>query len=60
MHQFTIGAVTSESQWVSGTITEPTCTITGLQTGVKYAFRVIAIGPGEQSVYPPIVSRYIQ
>jgi hypothetical protein len=60
MHQYTIGAVTSESQWVSRTITEPYCTITGLQPGVKYAFRVIAIGPGEQSVYSPIVSRFIQ
>lgn len=60
MHQYTMGAVTSESQWVSRTITEPYCTITGLQPGVKYAFRVIAIGPGEQTVYSPIVSRFIQ
>lgn len=59
-HQYTVGAVTSESQWISKTITEPSCTFTGLQPGVKYAFRVIAIGPGEQSVYSPIVSRYIQ
>jgi hypothetical protein len=60
MHQYTTGVVTSESQWVSRTITEPSCTISGLQPGVKYAFRVIAIGPGEQSVYSPIVSRFIQ
>lgn len=60
IHQYTTGTVTSESQWVSRTITEPWCTITGLQPGVKYAFRVIAIGPGEQSVYSPIVSRFIQ
>jgi hypothetical protein len=60
IHQYTTGAVTSESQWVSRTITEPWCTFTGLQPGVKYAFRVIAIGPGEQSVYSPIVSRFIQ
>jgi hypothetical protein len=60
IHQFTTGAVTSESQWVSRTITEPWCTFTGLQPGVKYAFRIIAIGPGEQSVYSPIVSRFIQ
>ena len=59
-HQYTIGAVTSESQWISKTITEPSYTFTGLQPGVKYAFRVIAIGPGEQSVHSPIVSRYIQ
>lgn len=60
MHQYTIGTVTSKSQWVSRTITEPYCTITGLQPGVKYAFRVIAIGPGDQSVYSPIISRFIQ
>ena len=60
IHQYTTGAVTSESQWVSRTITEPWCTFTGLQPGVKYAFRVIAIGPGEQSVYSPVVSRFIQ
>lgn len=60
IHQYTTGAVTSESQWVSRTITEPWCTFTGLQPGVKHAFRVIAVGPGEQSVYSPIVSRFIQ
>ena len=59
-YQYTTGGVNSESQWVSRTITEPYCTITGLQPGVKYAFRVIAIGPGEQTVYSPIVSRFIQ
>jgi hypothetical protein len=60
VYQYTTGAVGSESQWVSRTITEHSCTISGLQPGVKYAFRVIAIGPGEQSVYSPIVSRFIQ
>jgi hypothetical protein len=58
--QYTTGAVTSESQWVSRTITEFWCSLTGLQSGVKYSFRVIAIGPGDQSVYSPIVSRFIQ
>jgi hypothetical protein len=60
MFQYTTGAVTSESQWVTRTITESWCTLTGLQSGVKYSFRVIAIGPGDQSVYSPIVSRFIQ
>lgn len=60
IHQYTTGAVTSESQWVSRTITEPWYTFTGLQPGVKHAFRVIAIGPGEQAVYSPVVSRFIQ
>ena len=60
VYQYTIDAVGNESQWVSRTITEPYCTITGLQPGVKHSFRVIAIGPGDQSVYSPIVSRFIQ
>jgi hypothetical protein len=60
MFQYTTGSVNSESQWVSKTITESWYTLTGLQSGVKYSFRVIAIGPGEQSVYSPIVSRFIQ
>lgn len=60
IHQYTTGAITNGSQWVSRTITEPWCTFTGLQPGVKYGFRVIAIGAGEQSVYSPIVSRFIQ
>lgn len=60
MFQYTIGAVGNESQWVTRTITESWCTITGLESGVKYSFRVIAIGPGDQSVYSPIVSRFIQ
>lgn len=58
--QYTTGTVNSDSQWVTRTITDSWCTLTGLQSGVKYSFRVIAIGPGEQSVYSPIVSRFIQ
>jgi hypothetical protein len=60
VYQYTTGAVGSESQWVSKTITEPLCVLSGLQPGIKHSFRVIAIGPGDQSVYSPIVSRFIQ
>jgi hypothetical protein len=60
VYQYTVGAVGSESQWVSKTITEPLCVLSGLQPGIKYSFRVIAIGPGDQAVYSPIVSRFIQ
>lgn len=60
VYQYTIGAVGSESQWVSKTITEPLCVISGLQPGIKHSFGVIAVGPGDQSVYSPIVSRFIQ
>jgi hypothetical protein len=60
VYQYTTGAVGSESLWVSKTITEPMCVLSGLQPGIKHSFRVIAIGPGDQSVHSPIVSRYIQ
>jgi hypothetical protein len=60
VYQYTTGAVGSESQWISKTITEPRCVLSGLQPGVKHSFRVIAIGPGDQAVYSPIVSRFIQ
>jgi hypothetical protein len=60
VYEYTTGTVGSESLWVSKTITEPMCVLSGLQPGVKHSFRVIAIGPGDQSVHSPIVSRYIQ
>ena len=60
VYQYTVGAVGNESQWVSKTITEPLCVLSGLQPGIKHSFRVIAIGPGDQAVYSPIVSRFIQ
>lgn len=59
-HEYTTGVVTNESVWVTKTIVEPLCTFKGLQPGVKYSFRVIAIGRGERSVHSPIVSRFIQ
>lgn len=60
IHQYTTDAISNQTQWISRTITDPWCTFTGLQPGAKNSFRVIAIGPGEQSVYSPIVSRFIQ
>ena len=60
VYQYTTGADGSESQWVSKTVTEPLCVLSGLQPGVKHSFRVIAVGPGDQAVYSPIVSRFIQ
>lgn len=60
VYQYTTGTITSETQWVSRTVTDPLCIISGLPPGVKHSFRVIAVGPGEQAVYSPIVSRFIQ
>jgi len=58
--EYTTGLVTNESAWVSKTVSEPTCTLRALQSGVKHAFRVIAVGRSEKSVLSPIVSRFIQ
>jgi len=60
VHEYTTGVVTNESVWVTRTVVEPSCTFRGLQSGVKYSFRVIAIGRGEKAVFSPIVSRFIQ
>ncbi|HUP11356.1 MAG TPA: fibronectin type III domain-containing protein, partial [Niastella sp.] len=60
VYQYTVDAVGGESQWVSRTVTEPSFTLSGLQPGIKHLFRVIAVGPGDQSVYSPVVSRFIQ
>jgi hypothetical protein len=60
IHEYTTGVVTNETVWLTRTIVEPTYTYTGLQSGVKHSFRVIAIGQGGRSVFSPIVSRYIQ
>jgi len=60
IHQYTTGMVTNESDWVTKTIAEHWCTFAGLQSGVKYSFRVIAIGRNEKTVISPIVSRFIQ
>ena len=60
VYEYTTGVVTNESTWVSKTVSEPLYTFRGLQSGVKYSFRVIAIGRNEKSVHSPIVSRFIQ
>ncbi|THU41094.1 hypothetical protein FAM09_02965 [Niastella caeni] len=60
VYEYTTGVVTNESIWIARTITEPSYTFRGLQSGVKYSFRVIAIGRGEKSVFSPILSRFIQ
>jgi len=60
VHQYTTDTVSNDAKWISKTTTEPSCTLTNLQTGVKYMFCVIAVGQNEQTVYSPIVSRIIQ
>jgi hypothetical protein len=60
VHQYTTDVVSNDAKWVGKTTTENSCTITNLQTGVKYMFRVIAVGPNGQETYSPIISRIIQ
>ena len=60
VHQYTTDAVSNDAKWTGKTTTENSCTITNLQTGVKYMFRVIAVGPNDQEAYSPVMSRIIQ
>lgn len=59
LFQYTPDPLTPESKWeiIFGT----TCkkTITNLPLGVKFLFRMAAIGPRDQIVYTNILSRYI-
>ena len=60
MYQYTTHPDGGEAAWVSKPSTKPYYTFTGLQSGVKHWFRVIAVGPGDQSVYSPTVARFVQ
>lgn len=60
IHQYTTAPPTNETRWISKTTTEREYTLTGLESGVKYWFQVIAIGFKEQEVHSPIVARFIQ
>lgn len=60
IHQYTTAPPTNETRWVSKTTTEREYTFTGLESGAKYWFQVIAIGFKAQEVYSPIEARFIQ
>ena len=60
IHQYTADPITSDSVWISETVTDHRCTINNLQSVSRYWFRVIAVGPNKQAVYSPLVSRVIQ
>src|SRR5438067_7327448 len=60
IHQYTTDGVSNDAKWVQKVITETSYTFTNLQTGVKYMFQIIAIGPNGQAEPSPIVSRIIQ
>ena len=60
VHQYTPDPITSDSVWVSETVTERQHTFNNLPSVAKTWFRVIAVGRSRQSVYSAIVSRVIQ
>lgn len=60
VHQFTADPITSDSIWVSETMTERRHTFSNLSSVTRYWFRVIAIGRGRQMVYSATVARVIQ
>jgi hypothetical protein len=61
MHQYTTAETpVSETNWVSIGSSDPQYTFKGLQSGVKYWFRIAAIGLNGQLSYSPPVSRFIQ
>jgi hypothetical protein len=60
IHQYTPDPVSSDSQWVSETVTDNQFTFTNLRSVTRYWFRVIAIGRDKQAVHSPLVSRVIQ
>lgn len=59
LFQYTPDPLTPESKWEIISCTTCKKTITNLPLGVKYLFRMAAIGPRDQVVYTNILSRYI-
>lgn len=59
LFQYTPAPLTPESKWE--VVYSTTCkkTITNLPLGVKYLFRIAAIGPRDQIVYTRILERHI-
>jgi len=59
LFQYTPDPLTPESKWDSLYGTTCKKTITNLPLGVKYLFRMAAIGPRDQVVYTKILTRFI-
>jgi len=60
LHQYTTEPPNSETVWISEGSTNPQFTFRGLKSAVKYWFRIIALGVGEQSEYSPVDFRIVQ
>ena len=60
MHQYTTESPTAETIWVSEGSKDPYNTFSGLDSTIKYWFRVIAISKDGERVYSPVVIKVIQ
>lgn len=59
MYQYTRDPLTDESQWETISSTQRKLVISDLPLGVKFLFRMAAIGPRNQIAYTEIMFRYI-
>lgn len=60
MHQYTTEPPTAETIWASEGSKNPHYTFSGLNSTVKYWFRVVAISQNGERVYSPVITRVIQ
>jgi hypothetical protein len=60
MHQYTAEPPTEETVWASEGSKNPNYTFSGLNSTVKYWFRVVAISQEGERVYSPVVTKVIQ
>jgi hypothetical protein len=60
MHQYTTEPPTADTIWTSEGSKNPHYTFSGLNSTVKYWFRVVAISQEGERVYSPVVTRVIQ
>jgi hypothetical protein len=59
MYQYTPDPLTDDSKWETINSTRRKIVLTKLPLGVKFLFRMAAIGPRNQVVYTDILQRYI-
>jgi hypothetical protein len=60
LHQYATEQPTSNTVWISEGTSNANYTFKGLQSAVKYWFRVVALGKNGQAVNSPVMSRIIQ
>jgi hypothetical protein len=60
MHQYTSEPPTADTVWTSEGSKNPHYTFSGLNSQVKYWFRVVAISKEGERVYSPVITRVIQ